>query len=117
MRLFVSTAIPQVRARGPITITSTLSFARSKRVGHGHDIFSQVAGRKLEIAEERVQEIHCLGARGGLWGESAVIRSWRSSRITWEQRGEQHYSQGWLRTPFQILKRNPLGSKTSGRCL
>jgi hypothetical protein len=101
---------------GPITRTSIPSFARSKRIGHGHDIFSEIAGGKLEIAEKRVQESHCLGTRSGRWGKSVLAKGWRLAKVFWEQIGEQHYSQGWLRTPFQNLKRNPLGLKTFGRC-
>lgn len=78
MRLFRQYNDPTVRARGPITMTSILSLTRPKRVGHGQNVFRQIAGWKAEVLEESFQEIHRLGERCGQWGESAVIRSWHS---------------------------------------
>jgi hypothetical protein len=75
MRLFRQYSDSTVRARGPITMTSILSFTRPKRVGHGQDVFRQVAGWKAEVLEETFQEIHRLGERRGQWRKSTVIRS------------------------------------------
>src|SRR6266516_3500462 len=83
MRLFCQYSDSTARARGSITMTPILSFTRPKRVGHGQDVFRQVAGWKAEVLEESFQEIHRLRERGGQRGESAV-RSWRSIWITWE---------------------------------
>ena len=46
-------------------MTSILSFTRPKRVGHGQDVFRQVAGWKAEVLEETFQETHRLGERRG----------------------------------------------------